>query len=64
MNREDSAIKAPLMNRYHDSRLIRGKATSLAPIMMGKKKFPNDAARPGMTNRKIMITPCRVNRAL
>jgi hypothetical protein len=28
--------------------------------MIGRKKFPKMAGIPGMMNRKIMITPCRV----
>jgi hypothetical protein len=28
--------------------------------MIGRKKFPNTAGMPGMMNRKIIETPCRV----
>ena len=31
---------------------------------MGRKKLPKIAGSPGIMNKKIMITPCRVNRAL
>ena len=55
---------APAMKKYQDARLRRGKDTSLAPMRMGRKKFPKTAGRPGITNRKIMITPWSVNRAL
>ena len=52
------------MKKYQEARLSRGKATSFAPMRIGRKKFPKTAGRPGMTKRKIMITPCRVKRAL
>ncbi len=53
-----------MMNRYQVVRLSLGKATSLAPTRMGRKKFPKTAGTPGITKRKIMITPWSVKRAL
>ncbi len=52
------------MKKYQDKRFSRGNATSFAPIRIGKKKFPNTTGSPGITNKKIMMTPCTVNMAL
>jgi hypothetical protein len=57
-------MAAPARKKYQDSRFSLGNATSLAPIMIGRKKFPNTAGRPGSTNMKIMMTPCTVKKAL
>ena len=40
--------------------LIRGSAISFAPIIEGTRRFPNPA-RTGITNMKIINTPCIVN---
>ena len=50
--------------KYHEKRFSLGKATSRAPIWIGMIRLPKAAGMPGMMNRKIMITPCRVNVAL
>ncbi len=44
--------------------LMRGKATSFAPIMMGKKKFPSAAGTLGMMKRKTMTAPWSVKKRL
>src|SRR5678816_2876670 len=58
------ASTPPKAYSHHDNRLRRGNCTSLAPIMMGSTKFPIDAESPGITNRKIMITPWTVKNVL
>ena len=40
---------------------MRGKARSLAPIMIGRTKFPNTDGMAGTMNMKIMTTPCSEN---
>lgn len=37
---------------------------SSPPMRMGRKKLPKMVGIPGMTTRKIMMIPCRVNIAL
>ncbi len=54
----------PIVYRYHERRLMRGNARSLAPIMSGIRKFPRTAGTPGIRKKKIMMTPCIVNRRL
>ncbi len=51
---------APIQYRYRLSRLSFGKATSLAPTMIGRTKFPSAPGTLGMMNRKTMIAPCSV----
>ncbi len=55
---------APAMNTYQLSRLIFGKAMSLAPIIIGTKKFPSTPGMTGIRNKKIMIVPWAVNALL
>ena len=55
---------APMMNTYHDARLIFGKAMSFAPIIIGTKKFPSTPGTTGMRNRNNMIVPWAVNALL
>ena len=54
------------MKRYQLNRLSRGKATSLAPSMIGHAG--SCPARPGMLagmrKKKIITTPCMVNSLL
>ena len=52
---------APTTQRYKLARFSRGKATSLAPSIIGRTKLPSAAGMPGMMNRKIIIAPCSVN---
>ena len=59
-----TAMAAPSRYRYTESRLMRGKATSCAPIMRGRKKLPKMPGMAGIMKRKIMITPCSVNMRL
>ncbi len=49
---------------YQLSRLIRGKARSLAPIMIGMRKFPSTAGTAGIRKKKIITWPCMVNSLL
>ena len=46
---------------YQDSRLMRGKARSFAPIMIGMKKLPSVAGIDGTRKKNTMMTPCMVN---
>src|SRR5580693_8177243 len=59
-----SVITPPTRYRYQLSRLILGKARSLAPIMIGIQKFPSVAGTDGTRKRKTMITPCMVKTLL
>ena len=43
---------------------MRGNARSFAPIMSGIRKFPSTAGMPGIRKKKIISTPCIVNRRL
>ena len=54
----------PITSRYQLNRLILGNARSLAPIIIGRKKFPRVAGIEGIRKKKIMITPCSVNSLL
>ena len=49
---------------YQLSRLIRGNARSLAPIISGSRKFPSVAGMDGIRKKKTMIIPCMVNSLL
>ena len=49
---------------YQLSRLILGKARSLAPIMIGSRKFPSVAGIDGIRKKKTMMTPCAVKARL
>ena len=49
------------MYRYQEKRFSLGNAMSSPPMRMGRKKFPKIVGMPGMTTRKIMMIPCRVN---
>jgi hypothetical protein len=49
---------------YQEKRFSLGKATSLAPIMMGSMKLPKTAGSPGITIRKIMMMPWSVKNPL
>ncbi len=42
----------------------RGKATSFAPIMIGRKKLPRAAGTLGMMKRKTITAPCSVKKRL
>jgi hypothetical protein len=61
---EITTIIAPVIKSHQERRLILGKATSLAPIWIGRKKFPNTVGMAGMTTRKIIMIPCNVKREL
>ena len=45
------------MNRYQLKRLSRGKARSLAPIIIGSKKLPSTVGITGTRKKNTMITP-------
>ena len=49
---------------YQLSRLMRGKARSLAPIMIGMRKLPRVAGMDGMRKKKTITTPCMVKSLL
>src|ERR1700722_12856104 len=59
-----SVIAPPTRYRYQLSRLILGKARSLAPTMMGIRKLPSVAGTDGTRNRKTMMMPCIVKNLL
>jgi len=42
----------------------RGNAISGAPIIIGKKIFPNPPIKTGITNINIIIIPCNVTTEL
>ena len=52
------------MYRYQLKRLMRGKARSLAPIIIGSKKLPNTVGITGTRKKKTMITPWTVKSLL
>ncbi len=43
---------------------MRGNARSLAPIIMGTKKFPSVAGMDGMRKKNTMMMPCMVKNLL
>ena len=49
---------------WYESRLIRGKTMSSAPIISGIRKFPKAAINTGIATQKIMMVPWFVTRAL
>ena len=49
---------------YQLSRLMRGKARSLAPIIIGTRKLPSTAGIEGIRKKKTMTTPCIVKSLL
>ena len=49
---------------YQLNRLIRGKARSLAPIMIGMRKFPSTAGIDGIRKKKTITIPCMVKKRL
>ena len=53
-----------MTNRYHDIRLSRGKATSVAPIIIGSRKLPNVVGIDGTRKNQTMTMPCSVNSRL
>ncbi len=52
------------MKIYQLSRLSRGNATSLAPIMIGMMKLPNVAGIDGIRKNHTITTPWMVNSLL
>jgi len=54
------STSAPATKVHRLKLLMRGKATSRAPICSGTRKLKN-AAFKGMTARKIIVVPCMVN---
>ena len=46
---------------YQLSRLMRGKARSFAPIMIGTRKLPSTAGIDGIRKKNTITTPCMVN---
>ena len=64
-NSTDSMAKsAPVMNTYQEVVLSRGKARSLAPIMIGRRKFPKVAGIDGMRKNHTITTPWMVKSLL
>ncbi len=58
-----SIISPPGTSIQSDSALSRGKAMSLAPIMIGRTKFARPA-KAGIRKRKIMIVAWTLKRPL
>ena len=54
----------PASSMYQLARLRRGKARSLAPIIMGTRKFPSTAGTEGMRKKNTMMMPCMVKMRL
>jgi hypothetical protein len=54
----------PKVYRYQLARLRRGKARSLAPIIMGIRRLPKVAGIEGIRKNHTITTPCRVNSLL
>ena len=52
------------MKTYQLDRLSRGKARSLAPIMIGSRKLPKVAGIDGMRKNHTITTPWMVNSLL
>jgi len=52
------------MNIYQLSRFSFGKARSLAPIIMGMKKFPSVVGIDGIRKNHTMMMPCMLNNLL
>jgi hypothetical protein len=52
------------MNKYQLARLSRGKARSRAPIISGRRKFPNTFGMDGIRKNQTMITPWMVKARL
>ena len=48
---------APVQYRYRLSKFNFGKATSFAPIMIGRTKLPSAPGIAGMMNKKTIIAP-------
>jgi hypothetical protein len=59
-----SAIEPPIIKIYQLTRFKIGKARSRAPIMIGIRKLPITAGIDGTRKKKIITTPCMVNRRL
>jgi hypothetical protein len=53
-----SARVPPAKYMYQLSKLSFGSARSLAPIIIGIRKFPRVAGTDGTKNRKIITIPC------
>ena len=49
---------------YQLSKLMRGNARSLAPIIIGTRKLPSVAGIDGIKKKKIMMIPCWVKTLL
>jgi hypothetical protein len=54
----------PIMNRYQLNKFSRGNARSLAPIIIGNRKFPKTAGIEGIRKKNTITTPCSVNSLL
>ena len=52
------------MYKYQLRRLMRGKARSLAPIIIGTRKLPRTVGITGTRKKKTMMTPWIVNSRL
>ena len=61
MSRLTTAMMAPPIHSQKLKRLSLGKATSLAPSITGRMKFPRAAGMLGMITRNTMMAPWRVN---
>ena len=59
-----TAKNAPNIKIYQLARLSRGKATSRAPIINGRRKFPSTVGTEGIRKNHTMITPCMVKSLL
>ena len=57
-------MAAPVRYTHQERRFMRGNATSLAPIIRGRRKFPKATGTPGIMKRNIMIMPWVVKTSL
>ena len=59
-----SSTRPDKLKTYQLARLIRGKARSWAPIIIGIKKLPSVVGIDGIKKNHTMTTPCMVNMRL
>ena len=59
-----SVMAMPMTKTYQLMRLIFGNATSFAPIIRGRTKFPRIAGTAGIRTKNTIMMPCIVNSRL
>ena len=61
---EKTANAPPAMKRYQLARFSFGNATSRAPIIIGRRKFPSTVGIDGMRKNQTITTPWMVKSLL